>query len=64
LFRITSVSPQAEGTEVTWIMGPGATNALQATSGDAFGNYQTNGFTDICVVTNNAFLGIVMGCLV
>ena len=44
-------------------MGPGATNTLQVTSGDANGNYATNGFTDIFVVTNNTTVGTVTNYL-
>ncbi|HTS18396.1 MAG TPA: hypothetical protein VMP11_12545 [Verrucomicrobiae bacterium] len=63
LFQITSVSPQSNDMVVTWMMGPGATNALQATTGDASGNYNTNGFTDIFIVTNNPTLGTVTNYL-
>ncbi|HTS18397.1 MAG TPA: hypothetical protein VMP11_12550 [Verrucomicrobiae bacterium] len=59
LFRITSVVRQTDDLVVTWMMGPGATNALQATTGDANGNYITNGFTDIFIVTNNPTPGTV-----
>ncbi|HTS18398.1 MAG TPA: hypothetical protein VMP11_12555, partial [Verrucomicrobiae bacterium] len=45
------------------LMGPGATNALQATTGDANGNYSTNAFTDIFVVTNNPSLGTITNYL-
>jgi hypothetical protein len=63
LFRILSIAPQTNGMLVTWMMGPGAINTLQVTSGDANGNYNTNGFTDIFVVTNNPSLGIVTNYL-
>jgi hypothetical protein len=63
LFQILSITPQTNGMLVTWMMGPGATNALQVTSGDAYGNYNTNNFTDIFVVTNNPTLGTVTNYL-
>src|ERR1017187_6055716 len=50
-FRITSVLRTGVNVLVTWTMGPGRTNALQATAGDASG-YNTNDFTDIFTVTN------------
>jgi T5SS/PEP-CTERM-associated repeat protein len=56
-FRITSVTPQGIDVRVTWLMGPGQTNALQATTGDGSGGYSTNGFADLFVVTNNATAG-------
>jgi hypothetical protein len=51
-FRIISVVPSGIDLLVTWMMGSGRTNALQATAGDASGGYNTNGFTDIFIVTN------------
>jgi hypothetical protein len=51
-FRITSVVPSGIDLLVTWTMGPGRTNALQATAGDATGSYNTNDFADIFTVTN------------
>ena len=39
LFQILSIVPQTNGMLVTWMMGPGAINALQVTSGDGNGNY-------------------------
>jgi hypothetical protein len=48
---------------ITWMMGPGATNALQVTSGDANGNYDATSFTDVFVVTNNPTLGTVTNYL-
>jgi T5SS/PEP-CTERM-associated repeat protein len=51
-FRITSLVPQGNDLLVTWNMGSGKTNALQATAGDANGGYNTNNFTDIFTVTN------------
>jgi hypothetical protein len=63
LFQIVSLAQQTNDMLVTWLMGPGAINALQATSGDASGNYNTNGFTDIFVVTNNPSLGTITNYL-
>ena len=36
---------------MTWTMGSGKTNALQATAGDANGGYSSS-FSDLFVVTN------------
>jgi len=63
LFQILSIAPQTNGMLVTWMMGPGAINALCVTSGDANGNYNTSDFTDIFVVTNNPTLGMVTNYL-
>jgi fibronectin-binding autotransporter adhesin len=62
-FRIVSVARQSNDMLITWMMGPGATNALQATAGDGRGGYSTNGFTDIFVVTNNTTVGTVTNYL-
>jgi hypothetical protein len=62
-FRIVSVTPQGNDMLVTWMMGPGATNTLQVTSGDGNGNYVTNGFTDVFIVTNNTAVGTVTNYL-
>ncbi len=50
--RITSVVRTGSDVLVTWMMGPGKTNALQATAGAGPGSYVTNGFADIFIVTN------------
>jgi T5SS/PEP-CTERM-associated repeat protein len=50
--RIISIEPQGNSLVVTWTVGTGKTNALQATGGTIGGAYSTNGFTDIFVVTN------------
>jgi len=63
LFRIVSVTRQGNDMLITWMMGPGATNTLQATAGDGNGGYKTNGFTDIFVVTNNTAIGTVTNYL-
>jgi hypothetical protein len=34
------------------MMGPGKTNALQATTGAGDGSYQTNAFANLFIVTN------------
>jgi hypothetical protein len=51
-FHITSAARTGSNVLVTWMMGPGKTNALQFTSGDVDGNYATNNFTDRFIVTN------------
>ncbi|MGD1017869.1 MAG: fibronectin type III domain-containing protein [Verrucomicrobiia bacterium] len=51
-FRIISIVPSGIDLLVTWTMGSGKTNALQATGGDATGNYSSDNFTDIFTVTN------------
>ena len=50
-FRIISIVPSGIDLLVTWMMGSGRKNALQAMAGDASG-YSTNSFTDIFIVTN------------
>jgi hypothetical protein len=50
-FRISSVVQTGNNLLVTWMMGSGRTNALQATTGSV-GGYSTNNFTDIFTVTN------------
>ena len=57
VFRITSVAREGNNLRVTWLMAPGQTNALQATSGGTQGSYTTNGFADIFIVTNNTTTG-------
>ncbi len=51
-FGITSISREADDLRVVWTTGVGKTNALQVTSGAGDGSYQTNGFTDLFIVTN------------
>jgi hypothetical protein len=48
-FRVLSVAKESNDIRVTWMTGPGKTNALQKSPG---GSYNTNNFTDIFVVTN------------
>ncbi len=50
---VVSATRQSNDVLVSWLMAPGATNALQASIGTANGSYTTNTFTDIFVVTNN-----------
>lgn len=50
-FRITGVAQEGNDIRVTWIMGSGKTNALQATTGDVTGGF-TNNFADLFIATN------------
>ncbi len=50
-FRITSFTGQGNDVLITWVMGSGKTNALQATAGSIDGSYSNN-FIDLFVVTN------------
>jgi uncharacterized repeat protein (TIGR03803 family) len=56
-FQITAITKQGNNLLVTWLMGVGPTNALQATAGGTLGSYTTNGFADIFIVTNNTTTG-------
>ena len=58
-FRVISVTRQGNDMLITWMMGPGATNTLQATTS----GYSTNGFADIFIVTNNTAVGTVTNYL-
>ena len=62
-FRITAVTPQGNDILITWMMGPGSTNALQAASCGTNGSYTTNGFTNIFVVTGNTTPGTITNYL-
>jgi T5SS/PEP-CTERM-associated repeat protein len=62
-FRIVSITPQGNDMLITWMMGPGATNTLQATTGGPGHSYNTNGFTDIFIVTNNTTVGTLTNYL-
>jgi hypothetical protein len=62
-FRIVSITPQGNDMLVMWMMGPGATNTLQATNGGPGHGYNTNGFTDIFIVTNNTTVGTLTNYL-
>ncbi len=54
-FRITSIAREGNDLRVTWMMGPGQTNALQATSGGTY--------ADIFIVANNTTPGFVTNYL-
>ena len=62
-FRIVSVARQSNDLLITWMMGPGASNTLQAAAVDGNGGYNSNGFIDIFVVTNNTAIGTVTNYL-
>ncbi len=62
-FRIVSITRQGNDMLVTWMMGPGGINALQAVAGNGSAGYNTNGFTDIFIVTNNTMAGTVTNYL-
>ena len=62
-FHSTAVTPSSNDVLLTWMMGPGATNALQVAPADPNGGFGTNGFTDIFVVTNNSANGTVTNYL-
>src|SRR5437879_1335196 len=51
-FRITAVTREGNNLRVTWMTGPGKTNALQRTLGGPGGSYRTNTFVTIFTVTN------------
>ena len=61
--HIISIARQGNDMLITWMMGPGISNVLQVASGDVNGNYTTNGFTDVFVVTNNPSAGTVTNYL-
>ena len=58
-FRIVSATRQSNDVLVSWLMAPGATNALQASNG----SYTSNNFTDIFIVTNNTMTGVLTNYL-
>jgi hypothetical protein len=62
-FQITSVTRTGNDFLVTWLMGPGQTNALQVSNGGTDGSLATNGFTDIFVVMNNTTAGTLTNYL-
>ena len=62
-FRIVSVTRQSNNVLVSWLMAPGATNALQASNGTPNGSYATNNFSDIFIVTNNTTTGTLTNFL-
>jgi hypothetical protein len=62
-FQITSITQEGNNVRIAWLLGPGQTNALQASSGEIHGAYTTNCFADIFVVTNNATTGCLTNYL-
>jgi len=60
-FGVTSVAQEGNDVRVTWLMGPGQINALQARPGRT--RHHTNDFVDIFVVTNNTMPGVVTNYL-
>jgi hypothetical protein len=52
VFHITSVIRTNNDVRITWMMGPGKTNALQAVTIAGNGSYATNSFATIFTVTN------------
>jgi hypothetical protein len=62
-FQITSITRQGNNLLITWMMGPGLTNALQAAAGGVGGSYTANGFTDIFVVATNVTPGTLTNYL-
>jgi hypothetical protein len=62
-FQITSIAREGDDLRVTWMMGPGQTNALQVSSGGKHGAYSGKGFADIFVVTNNTTAGTLTNYL-
>jgi hypothetical protein len=51
-FQITSIVKSNNNILINWTTNIGQTNALQATAGTASGNYNTNNFANIFIVTN------------
>jgi sugar lactone lactonase YvrE len=51
-FQILSIAEEGSDLRVIWMTGIGRTNALQSTAGNSNGNYDTNAFVDVFVVTN------------
>jgi hypothetical protein len=62
-FAITSIAREGDDLRITWLMGPGQTNALQVSSGGKHGTYTGKGFADIFVVTNNTTAGTLTNYL-
>ena len=52
VFHITSIIRTNNDVRITWMMGSGKTNALQAVAGTGNGSYATNSFAAIFTVTN------------
>ncbi len=49
--HVTSIVTTGNDVRVTWMAGPGSTNALQCSQGDASGSYSVN-YTTLFTVTN------------
>jgi autotransporter family porin len=62
-FRVTSIAREGGNIRVTWLIWPGQTNVLQATTGGIDGSYATNGFTDVFAVTGAISFGSVANYL-
>ena len=62
-FRITAIAREGNNMRVTWMMGVGQTNALQAAPGGLQGKYTTNGFIDIFTVATNITVGSITNYL-
>jgi hypothetical protein len=62
-FGITSVAREGDNLRITWMMGPGQINALQAAFVRTHGHHTTNYFADIFIVTNNTTPGVVTNYL-
>jgi hypothetical protein len=62
-FGVTSIDQEGNDLRVTWLMGPGQLNTLQATSVKTHGHHGTNGYTDIFVVRNNTTPGVMTNYL-
>ena len=54
VFQIIGSAQEGSDVRVTWTMGGGKDTALQVTTGDENGGLDTNGFSDIFIVTNTA----------
>ncbi len=63
-FGVISVVQESNNLRVTWLMGPGQINALQAASVSSRHHHATtNNFVDIFVVTNNTMPGVLTNYL-
>ena len=62
-FRITAIAREGNNIRVTWMMGVGQTNTLQASPGGLQGRYTTNGFVDIFTVATNITVGSITNYL-
>jgi hypothetical protein len=62
-FGVISVAQEGNDVRVTWLMGPGQTNALQAQFTRTQHHHLTNEFVDIFIVANNTTPGVVTNYL-